>query len=190
MVWGDEFDAPALNTSNWNIGPIGHYPYNHELENYTADNVYLEDGALVLRSQRSRANVHSNYEYTSGRVNSTKKRQWAYGRFCVRAKLPGQSGSGRGLWPAHWLLPDKPCWPSYGEIDIMEMINGDGEVHASMHWNDKRNSSYIPCDYKASSCSGGGVTLSDFGQEWHEYAIEWEPGANKSKVASQIRLVI
>ena len=26
------------------------------------------------------------------------------------------------------------CWPSEGEIDIMEMINEDGETHATYHW--------------------------------------------------------
>ena len=32
-------------------------------------------------------------------------------------------------------MPDnKKCWPSNGEIDIMEMIDGDGTTHGTYHW--------------------------------------------------------
>ena len=50
----------------------------------------------------------------------------------------GVPGNSVGMWPAHWMMPnDSSCWPDHGEIDIMEMINGDGSSHATYHWNKK-----------------------------------------------------
>uniref|UniRef100_A0A6B2LGH5 GH16 domain-containing protein n=1 Tax=Arcella intermedia TaxID=1963864 RepID=A0A6B2LGH5_9EUKA len=110
--------------------------------------------------------------YTSGAV--TSKLSWTNARVCVHAKLPGfNSMYARGIWPAHWLLPaDKSCWPDHGEIDIMEMINGDGNVHGTYHWNpDYPNTQ---CNYKDGS-AGGYTSLSgnSWASEYHEYATEW-----------------
>jgi beta-glucanase (GH16 family) len=98
----------------------------------TADNAYLENGTLVLRSQRQEA---QGLNYTTGAVNTRHKSTWTASpgafRLCVSAKLPGGGGgqSGRGIWPAHWLMPDDDtCDPDEGEIDIMEMVDGAGTV--------------------------------------------------------------
>ena len=43
------------------------------------------------------------------------------------------------------MMPDVAgCWPDLGEMDILEMINGDGRVHATYHWN---------ANYPAKNCS-------------------------------------
>ena len=53
----------------------------------------------------------------------------------MSAKLP----SGRGTWPAIWMLPSQRSygeggWPDNGEIDIMEHVGFDPDVvHASIH---------------------------------------------------------
>jgi hypothetical protein len=98
----------------------------------TADNAYLENGTLVLRSQRQEA---QGLNFTTGAVNTRHKSTWTASpgafRLCVSAKLPGGGGdqSGRGIWPAHWLMPDDDtCDPDEGEIDIMEMVDGAGTV--------------------------------------------------------------
>jgi hypothetical protein len=45
-------------------------------------------------------------------------------------------GQDDGIWPAHWLMPtDGYCWPDHGEIDITEMMNGDGVMAGTYHWN-------------------------------------------------------
>ena len=98
--------------------------------------MYLEDGDLVLRSQEQSA---GKWNYTSGAVQTMGKQSWkGLTRACVRARLPGGEGGegprkdSAGIWPAHWMMPDnKACWPSNGEIDIMEMVNGDGITHAT-----------------------------------------------------------
>ena len=61
-----------------------------------------------------------------------------YGKVEIRAKAP----SGKGLWPAIWLLPEKPHahgWshPGSGEIDIYE---GNGlhptEIYSTAHFGE------------------------------------------------------
>jgi hypothetical protein len=43
------------------------------------------------------------------------------------------------------MMPDTAgCWPDLGEMDILEMINGDGRVHATYHWD---------ANYPAKNCS-------------------------------------
>jgi hypothetical protein len=43
------------------------------------------------------------------------------------------------------MMPDvEACWPDLGEMDILEMINGDGRVHATYHWE---------ANYPAKNCS-------------------------------------
>ena len=56
-----------------------------------------------------------------------------------------RDGAAQGIWPAHWMMPDvEACWPDVGEMDILEMINGDGRVHATYHWE---------ANYPAKNCS-------------------------------------
>ena len=43
------------------------------------------------------------------------------------------------------MMPDTAgCWPDLGEMDILEMINGDGRAHATYHWN---------ANYPAKNCT-------------------------------------
>lgn len=94
----------------------------------------------------------------------------------MSAKLPGTAGTNRsdGIWPAHWMMPnDKSCWPDHGEIDIMEMIDGDGQVHGTYHWNRL---------FPAKNCTGsdgntqvtGYANLTTWRETFHEYAVEWD----------------
>ena len=50
------------------------------------------------------------------------------------------------------MMPDTAgCWPDLGEMDILEMINGDGRVHATYHWNS---------NYPAKNCTQVMLQLS------------------------------
>lgn len=88
----------------------------------------------------------------------------------VAGFVPGASDKSQGIWPAHWLMPDVDnCWPTKGEIDVMEMVNGDGQSHGTYHWSGDGS-----CN---SDAANGGVTanLSTWASEYHEYALEWTP---------------
>eukprot|EP00756_Hemistasia_phaeocysticola_P053366 Hpha_TRINITY_DN2892_c0_g1::TRINITY_DN2892_c0_g1_i1::g.171261::m.171261 len=108
-------------------------------------------------------------DYTAGAVTTQKKASWGprSTRVCVSAKLPGGKG-GKGIWPAHWLLPDDgSCWPKHGEIDIMEMVDGNSWLHGTYHWSDG-----------ADKCTGNHQSsmlhhMSGWDTDFHEYAAEW-----------------
>lgn len=97
LVWQDEFNGTQLDTNKWNVLIREHSKHN-ELQYYVPDEVYVENGMLVIRS---RIRKYGSKDYTSGRLDTKGKFAPAYGRFEIRAKLP----DGKGLWPAHWLYP-------------------------------------------------------------------------------------
>jgi len=51
LEWADEFNGTTLDANTW-IAVDGAANVNNELEYYTPSEVYLENGSLVLRSQR------------------------------------------------------------------------------------------------------------------------------------------
>lgn len=172
QVWADEFNTPTLDNSSWTLDLKAGDSRVRDSQG-TADNVYLEDGALVLRSQRQTA---GKYNFTSGGVQTQGKHAWkGPTRACVRAKLPGGGGGskGDGIWPAHWMMPDnKACWPSNGEIDIMEMINGDGVTHGTYHWQLDGHCGDKPNKHPSSGSSKPVGT--GWATDFHEYAVEYD----------------
>jgi beta-glucanase (GH16 family) len=135
IEFSEEFDGDSLNASRWTV-------LNATRENDSscrdarclASNVAVAGGALRLTARRE-ASAWANF--TTGAVNSQGKVFWnatpaSPWRLCVSGALPGGGGAGAGLWPAFWLMPnDDSCWPDHGELDILEMINGDGIAHAT-----------------------------------------------------------
>jgi beta-glucanase (GH16 family) len=110
-VWADEFNEKELDTASWTVDLAGGDSRVRDSQG-TADNVYLANGSLVLRSQKE---VVGSYNFSSGAVDSQGKRSFkAPARVCVSAILPGGTGGpkgGDGIWPAHWLMPDNDvCW--------------------------------------------------------------------------------
>jgi beta-glucanase (GH16 family) len=170
LVWADEFSEPDLDSTKWNIEVNGSGMGNNELQYYTASkqNIYTKDGYLVLKA------IKQNYKgkfYTSGRVNTSKKHDWTYGRFDTRCKLPEMQ---QGIWPAIWMLPTDYVyggWPQSGEIDIMEVVGKEpttlyGTVHYGPLWpNNVWKSGVLKLDEKA----------PNFSQAFHEFSVEWEP---------------
>lgn len=123
LVWSDEFDyegAPDPEKWGYDVGGSGWG--NHELQNYTeGENASVADGVLTIEARKE---TLGGMDYTSTRLVSRGKGDWLYGRIEVCAKLP----SGRGTWPAIWMLPTDWAygdWPASGEIDIMEHVGYD-----------------------------------------------------------------
>lgn len=177
LIFSDEFNGSALNPASWttcywwekkgctNAG-------NHELEWYQPENVQVSDGALQLiaQSQTVSGSDGNTYPYTSGMVTtgrSTEKLSdpvrfaFKYGFAEIRAKIP----SGRGLWPAFWLLPaDNTSKP---EIDVMEVLGHlPNEANMSIHYATPNGSAVrVGNVWDQTTLSSG----------WHTYAIDWEP---------------
>lgn len=166
LVWSDEFDRAGLpDTALWRYDVGGHGWGNQELQHYTssrAENARVQDGHLIIEARRE---PWGGNEYTSARLLS--RQEWTYGRFEVRARLP----SGRGTWPAIWMLPDLPRyggWPRGGEIDIMEHVGHDPDVvHSSVHTQAYHHS--------IGTQRTGTIVVPDARSAFHVYAVEWTP---------------
>jgi beta-glucanase (GH16 family) len=95
---------------------------------------------------------------TSGKVD------WTYCRVDVRAKIP----YGQGMWPAIWMLPTDwqyGGWPSSGEIDIMEHVNSEEQIHGSVH-----TEAY---NHKIGTQKSSQYPLADADEAFHVYSIVW-----------------
>lgn len=167
LVWSDEFDYTGLpDATKWGYDVGDHGWGNKELQNYTArrkENARVEDGRLIIEARRDGS------KYSSARLVSKDKGDWTYGRFEVRAKLP----SGRGTWPAIWMLPTLKSygeggWPDNGEIDIMEHVGFDPDVvHGSAH-----TKAYY---HSIGTQKTGKTTVPASRTEFNVYAVEWTP---------------
>ncbi len=164
-VFVDEFDGPAVDDARWRIEDL-HLNKNNELQYYTPQDVYIQGGKLVLRSQQRDFWGYDDqgnwrlFHYTSGLVETRDRFATAYGRIDVRAKLPRT----RGLWPAHWMLPDSRQWPP--EIDIMEMLGHQPtRIYMTHHWGTWPNV----------QSHGGTYDGPDYSQDFHIFSIIWSP---------------
>jgi beta-glucanase (GH16 family) len=169
-VWSDEFNYTGLpDSTKWDYDVDGHGWGNHEKQYYTKarlENARVENGHLIIEARKEK--MDSN-EYTSARLVTRGKADWTYGRFEIRAKLP----SGRGTWPAIWMLATqqsygKDYWPDNGEIDIMEHVGyHQGHIHASAH--------SLKYYFKIGTQKTDTIYLKDCSDEFHDYVLEWEP---------------
>ena len=167
LVWSDEFDADgAPDPTKWsyNIGRGNNGWGNGEEQTYTdrADNVRVEDGKLKITAKRE---AFGGANYTSARLVTEDKFEFAYGRVDINAKLT----IGGGTWPALWMLGADYAtntWPGCGEIDIMEHVgNQQNRIFSSLHFPGN---------------SGGNAVTRETNQEdvagtFHKYSVVWSP---------------
>lgn len=171
LAWTEEFDYSGLpDKSKWDY-ETG-YVRNNELQYYTCKNIEnarVADGYLIIEAIKKDS---SDMKYTSASINTYGKKHFFRGRLEIRAKLP----SGRGIWPAIWMLgvdfPEKG-WPECGEIDIMEYVGYDTEtIYSTVH-----TPGHIENKTKNPKQGDKGVQsktrVSDATSEFHIYAMEW-----------------
>jgi beta-glucanase (GH16 family) len=175
LTWADEFNGPdgsAVDPTKWKHDVGGTGWGNNELEYYTdgTQNAVVKGGYLVITATKDGASQYKcsygTCTYTSARLLTQGLFSQKYGRFEARAQMP----TGKGLWPAIWMLGDNistVSWPTCGEIDFMETIGTDISTnHGSLHMP----KSYGPSGtYKLPN----GASYAD---AFHTFAIEWEPG--------------
>jgi beta-glucanase (GH16 family) len=187
LVWSDEFDGPknsAPDPQKWGFDIGGNGWGNNELQTYTnrTQNVYLNgDGHLIIKVIKETFTGPDaiTRSYTSARLLTKGRYEQRYGRFEARIKLP----FGQGIWPAFWMLGndiDTAGWPRCGEIDIMENIGREPMInHGNIHGP----------GYSGGNSLGSIYTLPTdqrFSDEFHVFAIEWEPNAIRFYVDEQV----
>ena len=127
LVWSDEFQAKQLDrtkwtydTGNWikdaNGQPVSPGWGNNEKQYYTTkqDNSFIRNGKLVIKAKQEKTTDDlGTYDYTSAKLKTKGLFSKTYGRYEIKAKLP----TGKGLWPAFWMLPEQDkygAWASSG----------------------------------------------------------------------------
>jgi len=177
-VWADEFSTTGLpDASKWGYDLGGSGWGNNELQNYTSSlsNAKVENGNLVITAIKEPS---GGKEYSSARLVTRAKGDFLYGRFEIRAKLP----SGRGTWPAIWMLPTDWAygdWPKSGEIDIMEHVGYDlNKVHVTVH-----TQAY---NHSIGTQKGASMIIPTATTEFHKYRVDWTPYAVRGYIDDQL----
>ena len=185
LTWSEEFssaDGSAPEASKWTYDLGGGGWGNQELEAYTSrrENARIQNGNLVITARREKFAGTDGIarDYTSARLKTQDLFSQAYGRFEARIKIP----NGQGIWPAFWMLGNDintVGWPKCGEIDVMENIGREpGIIHGSLHGP---SSISHTADLTATAALPTGQNYSD---DFHLYAVEWEPGTVRFYVDS------
>ncbi|CAF3843325.1 unnamed protein product [Rotaria magnacalcarata] len=173
-VWEDNFDwNGGIDTNKWefDVG-VGENGWgNNEKQYYTNNRVENARCELFPGSNNGRLIVEArqenmeNCQFTSARLKS--KAKWTYGRLQIRAKLP----TGRGLWPALWMLPEKHTygnayWPDNGEIDLMEQVGYDPlRIHSTVH---TQANNHMKNNHPSNS-----IIVSDAVSNFKIYTLDW-----------------
>jgi beta-glucanase (GH16 family) len=162
LTFDDEFNGNSLDTQKWSPNDPWGKERNHELQAYVNDAFEIKDGILRVKADRGQALYGGKQRaFTSGMMNTHGKFSQEYGRFEIRCRVP----NGRGMWPAFWLLPDKPGWPP--EIDVLEILGHEpGKVYMTHHFRDEQ---------KKHASHGGSWKGPDFSAQFHKFAVEWSP---------------
>lgn len=168
LAWSDEFNGAAgsgPDTSKWTVdagtGQNGEQQYYTPSGNLNMDG----QGHLVIEARKQTA---GGRDYTSGRMNTSNKYMFTYGRVEARIKVP----TGQGYWPAFWMmgadfLTGRP-WPYNGEVDIMEVLGKDTTTsYSTLHAPAYNGAGGYGGSYKLPN----GAPLSD---DFHTWAAEWD----------------
>ncbi len=137
LMWEDNFEGDKLDTSKWSL--IYTLPEQYERapdwkkHMIASEEVYeVKDGSLYLKGINNPGNLNDTRPFLTGGVDSQGKFSFLHGKIEIRAKKE----CAQGAWPAIWMMPEESVyggWPHSGEIDIMEHLNFDGNIHHTIH---------------------------------------------------------
>lgn len=175
LVWSDEFNGTSVDTSNWTFetGTGQNGWGNQELEYYRSQNATVSGGMLLIQAKKEN---YRGSNYTSARMKTQGKREFQYGRFEARVKLP----YGQGIWPAFWTLGydiNTVSWPACGEIDILEMVGGGSGGDSSELRDDTIVSSVHYKQVDGSHMNKGNITTLPtgiFADGFHTVSMVWD----------------
>ncbi|MFI6849301.1 glycoside hydrolase family 16 protein [Kitasatospora sp. NBC_00085] len=187
-VWSDDFGG-AANTlpagADWIVDTGTSYPGGAanwgtgEVQTYTSDTANLrQDGAGNLRITPIR---DANGNWTSGRIETRRSdfEPPAGGKLRIesRIQMPNVTGpAAAGYWPAFWTLgaPYRGNywnWPTIGEFDLMENVNGVNQVWGTLHCGGNPGG---PCNETTGLGAVHACPGSACQGNFHTYALEWD----------------
>ena len=114
-IWRDEFNRDNVPSSMYWSYIVGMRGQESEYYTNSSNNVCVNNGKLIIRTLDEKKDKAL---CTSGRIHTLGKVSFLYGRLEIKAKCP----TGKGVWPAFWMLPAEEGLP-FGEIDIIVKDN-------------------------------------------------------------------
>lgn len=169
LAWSDEFANNGLPDAGYWQYDTGRNKagwHNHELQYYSKErlaNSEVRDGKLVITARKESLSDQADWggqAYSSARLITAGKKEWTYGFFEIRAKLP----CGKGTWPAIWMLGSQGDWPAGGELDIMEQVGSNpARVFSTVHTTSGSGANGV----------GNTVQVTDACLAFHNYQMDW-----------------
>lgn len=184
--FSDEFNTDVVDEVKWerDLRPWGERAWR-------ADNVFQEDGSLVIRARYEPHQVREQrYFYTFGILRSRAKTTYGY----FEARIKGCSRF-PGLCPGFWLYSygadRNPRYPqvAYSEIDIVEMLQGlyvpdlkrqvgvehiDLNLHTRL-FDEQGDQVWVRPNHRPDICRGYWTAPWDPREDYHLYACENTP---------------
>jgi beta-glucanase (GH16 family) len=169
LVWSDEFTGAARSrpkAAKWELdssascGPDTQSTFTQNPANASLDG----RGGLRITA------LAGPNGYTSAQLDTAHKLSFRYGRFEARIQPP----AGRGLCSAFWLLGDHTshtaplCWPSCGEIDIMETV---GQLS---HWSGAFLHGPVSGSANFQQWGSSVTAQTPFTAAYHTYGLIWQ----------------
>ncbi len=178
LVWADEFDGTALDTTKWRgelseIGELRYYGSNNVGDDYYSHDslMKVEDGYLTL----SIRHIENDPDLPDGwycfNLDSAGLAEFTYGYFECRAKLAKSRSANCAFWMNSAGSSDYSVPPEEAvEIDIFESMQYDNTYHGCV----ERNMHYFYGDkherLHARFIKVGGNPYEEF----NTYAVKWD----------------
>lgn len=173
VIWGDEFEGDALDTSKWTV-----FDTNGHTTFFTPDQVTVDDGCARLRIEYHKDGKWGDGFY-GGWLSTENSFQGTYGYYEIRCKMP----KGEGLHAAFWTYKNQFSYnhtaKSGTEIDIFEnafrrvkqkneAVNRTYQI--TLHAGDGHGKHLSISSPKISTLERDGT---DMYNSFHTYGLEW-----------------
>jgi beta-glucanase (GH16 family) len=163
-TFSDEFDGSKPLSSSWELYGQGKWGGLGQACLVMDDShTKVENGSLHLTATPG----GSGCNWTGGGIQTHGKFYQQFGRFEIRAKLPGDNSS----WPAIWMLPNDN---NEGEIDILEALGGDNEnVGGQLLPGNKHFAFSLHQPAGGPGPTTRCAVTPDINSDFHTYTFEW-----------------
>lgn len=187
---GERYEYRVINDeAQFYVNPLSSDPEHLALTNplynpfqFDGSRLAIRAGLNPLKNRNDRAghgplrDMAARQHFLSGALSTYDKFYRKYGYFEARMKIPGHVGA----FPAFWLYHQKRKseGTQRSEIDIMENLgHAPWYIYNTFHYHTNVNPWYQGDPHFLRPYPQGQIyTGTDYSQDYHVYAVEWEPG--------------